>query len=305
MADTKMKSENNLKRLYDSRYEDSGYMTESTPLESFKTRATLAHLGSDVQDILDYGCGQGSKTEILGQVSPNCTIVGIDISRAAVKTARTCHLEGHFVLFDGSNTPFADESFDLVFSFHVLEHVWNLKETVRDMSRLVRPGRYLCAILPCGNPGSFERKIVDLVGNGCEISVTGETRWFYEDETHMRRLRSREIIDAFEESDFSLMFQKYVFRSWGGVLDVCRAGPIVMNRMFPVRRGKTVLDRAILFVLKPLFLACSTAFLVMSRTISDIIFDRLWVIEWTRDAERDNGAEQYLLFKKNEKRKGV
>ena len=285
------------KQLYDARYKED-YMSESTPLETFKTRATLIRIDPNVKEVLDYGCGQGSKIETISEAFPGSNIVGIDISNEAVKKAGAKHSGHDFVLFDGGNAPFRDESFDLVFSFHVLEHVRNLKDTVRDMSRLVRPGKFLCAILPCGNPGSFEQKIVTLVRNGHEASETGEVRWFFEDESHLRRPRSSDLAEAFEENGFLLVDQTYAFRSWGGVLNVCRYGPMVANRMLAVRRGKTISAKAILFVLKPLLVSSSLIFLVFARSPLYVLFDRLWLVEWADGAKRSNGSEQYLLFRK-------
>ena len=50
--------------------------------------------------------------------------------------------------YDGKKIPFETESFDTVYSSHVLEHVENDVEFVKEMFRVVRNGGYLIIYLP-------------------------------------------------------------------------------------------------------------------------------------------------------------
>ncbi|CAB4211900.1 AdoMet_MTases domain containing protein [uncultured Caudovirales phage] len=56
---------------------------------------------------------------------------------------------------------FADESFDAVFSSHVLEHMDDMQAALNEWSRVIKPGGYLCIYVPsanfypkCGEPGA-------------------------------------------------------------------------------------------------------------------------------------------------------
>lgn len=56
---------------------------------------------------------------------------------------------------------FADESFDAVFSSHVLEHMVDMQAALAEWSRIIRPGGFLCLYVPsanlypkCGEPGA-------------------------------------------------------------------------------------------------------------------------------------------------------
>lgn len=56
---------------------------------------------------------------------------------------------------------FADESFDAVFSSHVLEHMEDMKATLAEWGRVIKPGGFLCLYVPsanlypkCGEPGA-------------------------------------------------------------------------------------------------------------------------------------------------------
>lgn len=46
---------------------------------------------------------------------------------------------------------FADESFDAVFSSHVLEHMEDMQEALNEWSRVIKPGGFLCLYVPSAN----------------------------------------------------------------------------------------------------------------------------------------------------------
>ncbi len=111
-----------------------------------------------VRTILDFGCGRGAWTPILRQRFPNARITGLDVSEAAVERAASDFPDATFAAFDGDLAPYDDRAFDLVFSYHVLEHVLSLEETAAEMSRLA--DRWICVCLPCRNDGSLEERMV-------------------------------------------------------------------------------------------------------------------------------------------------
>jgi SAM-dependent methyltransferase len=49
---------------------------------------------------------------------------------------------------DGRRLPFADDSFDLIVSFHAMEHVADLMRTMREVWRVGRPGAQVCIAAP-------------------------------------------------------------------------------------------------------------------------------------------------------------
>ena len=90
--------------------------------------------------ILDLGCGVGYGTYLLSQVAKN--IIGIDISEEAINYANENYgaLNCQFMVYDGMQTNYYDESFDVIVSFQVIEHVVNDIQFISEAYRLLKPG---------------------------------------------------------------------------------------------------------------------------------------------------------------------
>lgn len=212
--------------------------------------------------ILDYGCGAAGCTELLKEMFPSAEIHGIDISSEAIKTARERFPDYHFSVFDGSNAPYPEGSFDLIFSSHVLEHVRDLDQSVSDMVRLLRPGGVLCVTLPCANEGSLESTLTSLMRDGIITSPTGERKWFWEDPTHLRRVRSDDLVARFKYHGLRLCEAFFGNQFWGGIEGVCQCGPGIIGKWLRVSKGNGITARVklaaaklVLYAVSPIYLA--------------------------------------------------
>jgi cyclopropane fatty-acyl-phospholipid synthase-like methyltransferase len=94
--------------------------------------------------VLDLGCGRG---EIVRHVARlGAVSIGVDYARVAVAmTHRVMQSEsGHFGLgrADAKFLPFADDSFDRVLIFDVVEHLhpWELATCLLEVRRVLKPG---------------------------------------------------------------------------------------------------------------------------------------------------------------------
>jgi ubiquinone/menaquinone biosynthesis C-methylase UbiE len=91
---------------------------------------TLAKGGS----ILDIGCGTGRHLTIFKPYFKN--VVGLDISKNMIKSARK---KGHEPLVgDAENLPFRNNSFDVIISIGVLEHIGDYIHGLQEMKRVAR-----------------------------------------------------------------------------------------------------------------------------------------------------------------------
>jgi ubiquinone/menaquinone biosynthesis C-methylase UbiE len=94
------------------------------------------------KDVLEAGCGIA--TDGLRFIRAGARYTGIDFSPTAIELARRrLELEGrHARLVEGSisNLPFADASFDLVYSHGVIHHMPETQRAIAEFHRVLRPG---------------------------------------------------------------------------------------------------------------------------------------------------------------------
>ena len=96
----------------------------------------------DGKDVLEVGCGSGIAAQMLAESGANLTAV--DLTPWAVDTTRrrldAFALDGTVHEADGENLPFADASFDLVFSWGVIHHSSDMDRALRELVRVCRSG---------------------------------------------------------------------------------------------------------------------------------------------------------------------
>jgi SAM-dependent methyltransferase/uncharacterized protein YbaR (Trm112 family) len=98
----------------------------------------------DGRPLLDLGCNWGRWTLAAGRHGYRA--VGIDPSVEAVAAARRVAKElavaAEYVVADARRLPFADDSFDVVFSYSVLQHLGkeDALAALREVGRVLKPG---------------------------------------------------------------------------------------------------------------------------------------------------------------------
>jgi SAM-dependent methyltransferase len=176
---------------------------------------------------LDFGCGSGVFTALLKCAQPQWEICGCDISETAVATA-TARNPG-FVFFlhrPGEIEKYAG-CFDLLFTHHVLEHVYDIEKSFNELCKYVSAEGRMFHVLPCGNPGSFEYKVCKLVKNG--IDPTMGNRFFFEDEGHLRRLTSEEMELLAKEKNFRVTEAYFASQYYGAIQWMISYGKTFIN----------------------------------------------------------------------------
>src|SRR3989442_6381019 len=101
--------------------------------------------------VLDLGCGYGGRTVRYKELGSR-RVVGLEVSHAMVteaeEFARQRRIELEVVTSRGESLPFADESFDMICAYDVLEHVENVEATLRECYRVLRKDGLLYAVFP-------------------------------------------------------------------------------------------------------------------------------------------------------------
>lgn len=100
----------------------------------------------EVGRVLDLGCNIGHLEHLLAQTDgPRPQVVGVDLSAPALRRARSAQFPfASYALASAVTLPFAAQSFDLIVSLDVLEHVPDQPAFLRECRRVLRPhGRLL------------------------------------------------------------------------------------------------------------------------------------------------------------------
>jgi ubiquinone/menaquinone biosynthesis C-methylase UbiE len=104
----------------------------------------LRHAPGAGARILDVGCGTGEAAARLLDLFSGASLTGVDLEEAHLERARRkCAPFGErakFQLGDALALPFADATYDLVVSRHLLQAVPDAPRALREMVRVLRPG---------------------------------------------------------------------------------------------------------------------------------------------------------------------
>ena len=135
--------------------------------------------------VLDAGCGEGRVALTLGARHPTMRIEGIEVSWTNVTIAgrlnRFRNVTFHQGLIEEADRLFPVGSFDLAYSFGVLEHVSDVDETVAAVLTLLRPGGRCCLVVPMN-----EFKVVGSLPEFTPSDAAGHVRVFTEADLRAR-----------------------------------------------------------------------------------------------------------------------
>ena len=214
-------------KYYDHRYEQ-GYMEEWPENQKRKMLDVLQSLNlPNTGTLLDFGCGNGVFTNLLQTSLPGWKIFGVDVSPLAIYNASKKYPGCTFFTVDKMSE--YSHFFDFVFSHHVLEHVTDIEQTINDIDSYVKPGSYQLHILPCGNPESFEYKLCLLHKNGIEDEKG--SRFFFEDDGHLRRLTSSQLTSYFAQKGYALKKQFYANQYYGALNWISKSSPRFVKKI--------------------------------------------------------------------------
>jgi SAM-dependent methyltransferase len=123
---------------------DFGQTSWVTTEESKQIPGLLELTGTS--SVLEIGCGSGAYALHLAHTT-GCTITGLDINALGIHNANQLALhrglgsQAHFEVCDVSRPlPFADETFDAIFSNDVLCHIPGRPRLLAEMCRVLKPG---------------------------------------------------------------------------------------------------------------------------------------------------------------------
>ncbi|NFV81547.1 class I SAM-dependent methyltransferase [Magnetospirillum aberrantis] len=155
------------KSLYESLYDDvdSGLTRDSLlqavdDLEDmFRLRRQMATVELDLSSIrgkrvLEVGPGAGGHSALLARHGAVMTSIDVTFDRARA-TQRKFELMGELasgcaaLQGDAENLPFADATFDIVYSNGVLHHTYDTERAIAEVHRVLKPGGQAVIMLYC------------------------------------------------------------------------------------------------------------------------------------------------------------
>jgi trans-aconitate methyltransferase len=306
--------------FYEERYEQ-GYMDEWPPEKKRRVLEVIRGLQlPDKGEALDFGCGNGVLTEIVRQALPSWTIFGVDISKNAIANAKNRYPSCTF--FEADSPDLATKKFDFAFTNHVFEHVFNLSEVFALMDGYLKPNSSMLHILPCGNEGSYEHNICLLRKDG--INTALENRFFFEDEGHVRRLKTDQFCELCKMKGFELQKEFYSNQYYGAIEWITNSGPkfvsmfadtsqatnkeaarkLRQERMrlititalrMPAQVVSKLFNKKNKYMKHYLYLMAGMLLYVFSRPV-DKYWKRKAEEEWKIEKQERNGSEMYLYF---------
>ncbi len=116
--------------------------------------------------ILDLGAGTGAANEVFGDRD----VVALDPSPEML----ALNDADHRVVAVGERLPFADESFDAVFSAYVFRNLDSVDATVAEMYRVLRPGGK-AGIVDLGRPPGTVAASIHRAGTSVVLPLAGMT----------------------------------------------------------------------------------------------------------------------------------
>ena len=165
--------------MSDRMADPAGYDAVSEAKTSALVRLLRTTQGPRIERILVVGCGEGYEAGILAR-SFGAATIGIDIC-LDFSFDHACAAPAELRIMDARRLDFPDASFDLVYSFHALEHIPEPRRALAEMARVLGPGgTYLI-----GTPN--RDRLVGYVGSA--IPLRTKIHWNLADLS--KRLRGR------------------------------------------------------------------------------------------------------------------
>src|SRR5262249_39795402 len=114
------------------------------------------------KNVLEIGAGLG--TDLAQFAKHGAFVTDLDLSRGHLEHAKTNFqlrgLAGEFKQGDGENLPFADTSFDLVYSNGVIHHTPNTQRLIAEIRRVLKPRAKAIVMVYAENSLHYWRQIV-------------------------------------------------------------------------------------------------------------------------------------------------
>ncbi|MBQ7798776.1 MAG: class I SAM-dependent methyltransferase [Clostridia bacterium] len=142
----------------------------------------------DGMRVLEVGCGGGHFTNMVKKHFPKCDVYGIDLDENHIKFAKSkCQelgLDVNYQVADINNLPFETDSFDVVFSHTVVEHL-PFDNFIKEQRRVLKQGGHVVIMRVAGgkrdNPFMYLEDEIGQIFNKLDIDNNVKVGQYYEE----------------------------------------------------------------------------------------------------------------------------
>lgn len=183
-------------------------------LAGMRLARALAQLPPGPGRLLLLGCGAGRHLRALHRERPDLRLHGSDLSLTAVSEARRYPDETAYTVADALALPYADQSFDMILLFDLLEHVPSVEQALDEIARTLKPGGLLHAFVPCeAQPGT----LFALLRNNRPVPIH---RWKRDHVGHIQQLTVDQVERLCRERRLAPIHRSFSFHPFGQVHDM-------------------------------------------------------------------------------------
>lgn len=124
-----------------------------------KSIGYLEYSVDNVRNVLDAGCGAGYLLRVLRAQFPLARIFGVDYCLELLKVSLENKFSSSYLIgLDLHNLPFRSNTFDIIYSIQVIEHLALPEEFIKECWRVLNPNGLLALTTP--NPTGLAARIL-------------------------------------------------------------------------------------------------------------------------------------------------
>jgi len=146
---------------------------------------------------LEVGCGDGYFSEMVSNLSKKIAAVDVN-KRIADSVLREKNVT--FKIADGRKLPFKGNTFDLVFSVDVVEHIDEDQQFINESLRVLKKNGLLILVTP--NKQRFSNRILSLLGINRRYPLILGHDFMGEEVIHIREYAKNSLLKLINESRF-------------------------------------------------------------------------------------------------------
>lgn len=163
--------------------------------------------------VLELGCGAGQFIRTIKKIRPELECYGCDISESAINLARKENDGVTYALNESAKLPYADNFFEAVLIYDVLEHVEDVDAILSEIKRVLKIDGVLYCFVPC--EGDWLSYWHCLENFGLKKDLTKKYAG------HINYLSRKELLQKLTDAGFkkqSIRYSEHVLGQWIGIL---------------------------------------------------------------------------------------